>query len=98
MNIATSTQETPILGSYVKTRQHSYAGRVINVCSTFADTHADDEWFDGLRPRLPKRTKGEPWFGVLVHGGGAVWAPLSDLDVIAPFEFKNLNAAKYFGL
>jgi heat shock protein HspQ len=60
------------IGNYVQTEGHSLVGRVYAKYHNFSETSEDDEWFNGLsiKPDISKKT--QPWYSILVEGGGAI--------------------------
>jgi hypothetical protein len=87
----------PRLGDYVRTERNLHTGRV------YALHHScPEQGEDWRRIQLDAgnvtedQFESERWVSVLVHTGGAVTVPISDVTVIRPFNFLNSSAEKYF--
>ncbi len=63
------------LGDWVECRDHHHIGRVTEKHHNFQETGENDFWFKGQNVPLEESDKENPWYSVLVRGGGAVIVP-----------------------
>lgn len=72
------------LGDWVITKRHEHIGRVHAKHTYFYTTGQSHAWFQ--QQGLPEETKEQPWYSVLIHGGGGCCVPESDIDKVAAVE------------
>jgi heat shock protein HspQ len=84
------------LGDYVRSTDHGYKGRVYQLHDNFKETGESEAWFRGQEIPLDPKEHDIPWVSVLVDEGGAICAPITRVVTIAPFDFSNPWASKYF--
>lgn len=89
-----SRQATAQVGSYVETRRHGHRGRVTAIHEMCPESRG---WFRVQRGLRAEQYEGERWASVLTHPAGSVVVPVSDVQTVEPFDFRNPYAAENFG-
>lgn len=54
------------------------------------------DWIEGPRAPVTAAQVAAPWVSILVRGGGAVVVPMSDCEVIEPFDMHNRFTKTYW--
>jgi hypothetical protein len=87
------------LGDYVKTNRHGHTGRICAKHHSFRDTGENEGWFKMQVPALPESARNQSWYSILVHDGGLVLVPESNIvEMLEPFELKNVWESYYFNV
>jgi hypothetical protein len=86
-------ESAPRLGDYVRTRRYRHLGRVTALHFSCPHGNVWRRQQVGIRP---EQFTNEYWVDILVHDGGAVCVPISDVVVVEPFHFEHRFADMYF--
>lgn len=83
------------LGDWVRTTAHGHVGRVTEIHHWCPE---DDDWIDAQAVPVTDEQLADRWVSVLVHGGGAIVAPIHTAVVLDehPEQLDNTYAAVYF--
>lgn len=75
-------------GQRVRDRHYGYEGVIVachddfSVCAARCLTMTGEQWLARQQVPVTPAEQREPWYTVAVDGGGAVWAPESQLEVL----------------
>lgn len=85
------------LGDWVESKRYGHQGRVYRKHQDYFSTGNGPHWFE--LQQLPAETKTEPWYSILVHGGGRVDVPESDIELLGNvrWHLHHFYADFYFG-
>jgi len=85
------------LGNYVKTKKHSYRGRVYAKHYSAKDTKENESWFELQKPPVTEEEKKESWYSILCYNEGAVLVSERDIiEIEEPYPLKNVWEDEYF--
>ncbi len=82
-----------VLGDYVQENRYGRRGRITQIHFQCPQGAA---WQMGQEIPLTDEEINSRWVSILVDGGGAMVTPMTDCEIVEPFDFTNLWEDFYF--